>query len=242
MYYITHGSENSLDHDIYVIVDEPLSNIDAKELCYSFNPMNANIICIKDSQVVWSYKGTIDECNNSIIATFDLHPQTNICPVTKKMERSYGLKLLRTLRGILSYCSQTDYRQSVKKALRSTNIIEKLEVISSIDLSSIMDYKKNSLIEVYKFFAFQLGQTLALLEDNVELFTKNAVSNYYPDLQPYLMREECNTHMIKKYWNRFYQLCLTHTKVYQNNELLTEITFISTEVFDTKKEILVHKK
>jgi len=240
MYYITHGSENSVDHDIYLIVNAPLTHADAKKLCEGFAPSNANVICIENHQVSWSYKGTIDECNNSIINTYGLHKQIIACPVTIPMERSYGLKLLRTLRGLLSYCSRTDHRKAVKKALRSSNILEKLSVLSSIDISTIDEYKKNSLIEVYKFFAFQLGQTLALLEDDVELFTKNSVSSYYSDLTPYLKREKSHPQVLKKYWNRFHMLC-AEKAILSDDKTLSEITFSHTEIFDTKKEILIKK-
>lgn len=238
MDYITHGSENSIDHDIYVIISDPLQPQKAKLLCESFAPMNANLICVKDGQVSWSYKGTIDECNNSILATFHLHTQSIECPITSSMDRSYGLKLLRTLRGLLSYCSRTEHRPMIKKALRSSNIAEKLSILSTIDITTIEDYKKNELVEVYKFFAFQLGQTLALLEDNIELFTKNNVADYYPDLKPYLMREKSDPANLKKYWDRFYNLCVKKAIVLKN-KTFTEITFLETEVFDTKKEIRI---
>lgn len=240
MYYITHGSENSIDQDIYVVVDSPLSDSEAKKLCYEFSPMNANILCIKNHQVTWAYKGTIDECNNSIIFTFCLHKQTVQCPVNIPMKRSCGLKLLRTLRGLLSYCSRTKYRKDVKRALKSTNIMEKLDVLSQIDITEIDDYGKNSLVEVYKFFAFQLGQTLALLERRIELFTKNSVSNFYEDLRPYIMREEgCRPEILKEYWDRFYWICINSVSV-SDDKTLVEIHFTEKEVLDTKKEIIIN--
>jgi hypothetical protein len=56
------------------------------------------------------------------------------------------------------------------------------------------------LIETYKFLAFQLGQTLALLKDDVELFTKNATGEYYPQLNAYLQREEQSVKELADFW------------------------------------------
>ena len=190
---IRHGSENSLDVDIFVIVDKPYTNQAAKELCEEYFPRNANLIMIdrKYGYCSWCYKGTKDECNNAILATFDLHEQTLLeNPIRLKVIRNKDEKVLRTIRGILSYYSRTHHRTLIKRALRTDDIDFKISVLKQIDYISIDNFVKNTKIEVYKFLAFQLGQTLALVENDVELFTKNKVIEYYPELKPYLMREE----------------------------------------------------
>lgn len=78
---IRHGSENSLDVDAYVIVPESMTMQEAKKLCDSYKDINANLLSIKDGVVNWCYKGTVDECNNSILATYNLHKQESECPV-----------------------------------------------------------------------------------------------------------------------------------------------------------------
>lgn len=240
MKYITHGSENSLDHDIYVIVDSPLSPKESKSLCYEFNPKNANLIQIDEGKVVWSYKGTIDECNNSILHTFKLHKQTIECPIKEKVQRLYGLKMLRTVRGLLSYCSRTDYRNIVKSALKNKNIFEKFNTLKEIDISTIKDYKKSSIIETYKFFAFQLGQTIALLEDNKELFTKNAVAEYYPELAPALMRQNSDVTVLVSYWERFISVSESHIKEIEKQPDLFRVDFFGKkEIYNTKEECLL---
>lgn len=200
---IYHGSENSLDIDAYILVDEILNNQEAKKLCESFPNINANLLKIQNGMVEWSYKGTEDECNNSILSTYHLHLQDYQCPITQKVDRLYGLKMIRTIRGLLSYCSRTEYRKEVKQALQSEDFQFKIEILKKIQLSKIDDFQKVSKIEVYKFFAFQLGQTLALLEDNVELFTKNKVAEYYPELKEYLNRKETNGDDLEKFYHRF---------------------------------------
>jgi hypothetical protein len=166
--FITHGSENSLDHDIYVILDSPVNGKEAKDICRTYKEHNANLITIKNGIVDWCYKGTLDECNNSIISTYSLHEQSIENPITTPVKRLYGLKMLRTIRGILSYFSRTEHRKEVKKALRSDDLNFKISVLEQLCISETPDFVKAEKIEVYKFLAFQLGQTIALLRDNKE--------------------------------------------------------------------------
>jgi hypothetical protein len=200
---IIHGSENSLDKDAYVIVNEPLNHREAKLLCDSYKNINANLLYVEDGVVKWCYKGTVDECNNSILTTYNLHVQNYENPIKRKLERQYGLKSVRCIRGLLSYNSRTHLRSEIKKSLVSTDMDEKIATLKLINLNEIKDFDKNSITEAYKFFAFQLGQTLSLIEDNVELFTKNTVAQYYPELKPYLNREKSSPAELQKFLTRF---------------------------------------
>lgn len=236
---IIHGSENSLDIDAYVLVDKEMSLQEAKLLCDSYKEVNANLILVKNGVVTWVYKGTIDECNNSILATYHLHKQDFECPIVKSLPRSYSLKMMRTVRGLLSYFSRTDYREEVKKALRSSKMDEKIKVLESIEILSVNDFGKNSLIEVYKFLAFQLGQTYALLKDDVELFTKNTVANYYPDLKVYLDRIECDAKSIDIFWKEFISFLKESYKNVDKHELICTYFNGKKEVADCKKETIL---
>lgn len=236
---IIHGSENSLDRDAYIIIPNEISFKEAKALCDSRKDINANVLVIEEGKVAWCYKGTKDECNNSILATYNLHEQEFACPVTQYAERDYGLKMLRTIRGLLSYTSRTDLRVEVKKALVSDNLDYKLEVLGKIDLNTIKDFEKSTPIETYKFFAFQLGQTLALLQDNVELFTKNAVSQYYPQLAPYLQRVESSTIDLQKFLSKFHEFVSnSYSQVYKQ-PLYVTVFHGKKEILDCKKEIML---
>lgn len=189
--------------------------------------------------VTWVYKGTVDECNNSILATYHLHKQDFECPVEKPLPRSYSLKMMRTIRGLLSYFSRTDYREEVKIALRSSSMDKKIKVLEKIKISSVSDFGKNSIIEVYKFLAFQLGQTYALLKDNVELFTKNEVGTYYPELKVYLDRIESDSDKIEIFWNEFIQFLKESYKNVEKHELIYTCFNGKKEVSDCKKEIIL---
>lgn len=233
---IIHGSENSLDVDAYVILPEPIEFKEAKKLCDSFKEINANLLVIKNGQVHWNYKGTKDECNNSILSTYSLHQQKHPNPIEQPMQRSYGLKMMRTIRGLLSYCSRTQYREEVKKALISDDLTFKIEVLKNINLQEIKDFEKSSLVETYKFFAFQMGQTRALLEDNVELFTKNSVSDYYPSLREYLERKETSVDNLYVFYQDFVGfLEKSYTQVEEHNLYYTTFHGLK-EVLNVKQE------
>ena len=201
--------------------------------------MNANLLVINNGVVDWCYKGTKDECNNSILATYHLHEQKHPIPILAKADRAYGLKMIRTLRGILSYTSRTQYRADVKKALMSDDLDLKIEVLKKINLNEVDSFEKNSKIEAYKFLAFQMGQTLALLRDNVELFTKNSVSEYFPELKKYLEREESNANELQKFLVEFTGFISNgYTKV-KHHQLFCTKFHGKEEVLDCKKELVL---
>lgn len=233
---IIHGSENSLDKDAYVIIPNILEKNASKKLCDSFTEINANLLVIENGQVKWSYKGTIDECNNSILATYDLHSQDYENPITQKMTRNCGLKLLRTVRGLLSYNSRTHLRNHIKKALTTYDFDEKIDVLKMVNLNEIKDFEKNPIIEVYKFFAFQMGQTLALLEDGVELFTKNKVAEYYPTLAPYLNREESPSTNLQLFLDRFVDFVSKSYKNVEHQRLVMTNFHGVKQILDPKNE------
>lgn len=206
--YFIHGSEDSIDTDIYVIVDDIPDFKTSVEICKSYkSPFNANLLKIDNGQVSWCFKGTEDECNNSLLSTYHLHKQTFPCPINKKAERDYALKTIRTIRGLLSYLSRTEYREEVKNALKSSDLFLKLSVLENIPFSKITDFSKNDIKEVYKFFAFQLGQTMALIKEDKELFTKNDVIKHYPEFQDYLKRIESDGYILEKHLKLFIKEC-----------------------------------
>lgn len=194
--FIFHGSEDSLDIDVYFLVDQLGTLNEAKKLCDDLShkhAVNGNLIVVKDGQVVDVYKGTVDEVNNSILATYHLHEQIHPIPVNKKVERDICLKWLRVIRGILSHCSRTEYRATVKAALRAENVADKLKAILEIDFSKIDDFGKEKAAEVHKFVCFQVAQYLGLLE-GVEIYTKSQAKKYLAnaDVSKFLYRIPAN--------------------------------------------------
>ena len=200
-----HGSADSTDTDVLYIVAEQMTFADAKAFCDADKTENRNVATVVNGTIEWCYKGTPDELNNSLFETYSLHEQKNPLLVKYRLHRDVFLKCLRAVRIILSHLSRTQYRPEIKSALKG-GWDERLEVLGNIDISSI-DFStanKNMTAEdTKKILAFQIGQTLALM-NGVELYTKAAISEYCPGLRKYLYREDTNdTETLQWYLNRF---------------------------------------
>lgn len=180
-----HGSADSLDVDVFFVIDNlhALNSNEQKKLCYDLSAAhgsmsNGNLITIVDGYVTNVYKGTVDEVNNSLLATYFLHDQKFPMPIKGPVKRDKALKALRTLRGVLSHCSRTQFREVIKKALHSTDLRSRISAMCQIRFAEISDFTKTPAQEVYKFMAFQLAQALALINDNQEIFTKKQAAHW----------------------------------------------------------------
>lgn len=200
MHYV-FGSEDSRDYDVLVIVDnlgtimQNKATIDSlKEVyknLYSDKPLNLNIATANKEQLTAVFKGTLDEVNNSIIDTYDLHSQSFDLGISKRLERDAGLKSLRAMRVILTFLSRTSCRELVKKALRDS-AIEKHRTLQEINISQFSDLgdKNITLVDFYKTAAFQMGQSRAL-NNKIELYSKSKIAEQYPELESALKRRPC---------------------------------------------------
>lgn len=244
--YVIFGSENSLDCDVMVFVDSKTNQAESAKKCLELKQslkqyiktekeLNVNIAILKDGQIVWAYKGTPDECNNSILDTAKLHPENKEIFITKRVSRSLEIKLIRALRIILSMITRTDRREDVKRALKNNSVGSRLTILKTVkfqELRYLETAKKDSIIdkgitvsmilkkdekeelskettkeiqENYKTIAFQLGQTLALTE-NIELYTKTQVCEMFPDLAVFLKREKFNKQDLESLTERLDEL------------------------------------
>lgn len=114
-----HGSEDSLDTDVYYVVKELPSFSECRAFCSANKEENRNLIVIKNGVVTNCFIGTNDEINNALIDTYQLHEQEYPLLITKRVSRDIPLKAIRVSRGILSLLSRTQYRSEIKEALKS---------------------------------------------------------------------------------------------------------------------------
>ncbi|NBO22424.1 hypothetical protein EBU94_03660 [bacterium] len=200
--YILFGSGDSTDYDILVMVPrispviqenkEHLDRLDDKfSKIFTDKPVNTNLGVAKDGILVDCYKGTVDELNNVLYYTYDLHKQSFPNPVKRPLQRDISVKVERACRVILSFFSRTAKRTEIKKALRS-GLDVKVDVLSRIDFLLDQDFgtKKEKVEDIYKTIAFQLGQVFCLVDDKEpHSYTKSDISKVYPGLKSFLYRE-----------------------------------------------------
>ena len=216
--------------DCMIFVDEIPSTQESHELCEMFDEeialvtgtqkeVNSNLAVLKNGIIVDTFKGTAEECNNALYDTYDLHDQHFANQIKSKIKRDVELKILRTCRVLLSFWSRSEHRPRVKEALRG-DVYKKMEVISSIDIRKIHNIGKNvSYIDYLKVMAFQLGQTLSLI-DGVELYTKEDIAKEYPDLEPYLMREGTDSLEALEYYKIELMMALADYEFINTKEIL----------------------
>lgn len=186
-----HGSEDSTDTDVHYVFREEPAFKEAKAFCDEDRSENRNVITIKDGVVDYCYKGSPDEVNNALMVTYGLHVQGYPLLITRLVERNKPLKYIRAVRGILSHLSRTQYRPVIKAAMTGPSWTERLNALDTVSLHEA-DFSKMKghlvLGDVWKIVAFQIGQSLGLLE-GVELYTKSDIAERYPELKPFLYRD-----------------------------------------------------
>ena len=217
-----HGSEDSTDVDVFYIFDSLPSKNECKIFCSENPAENRNIIVVKDGVVTDVYKGTPDEVNNSLIDTYDLHPQEYALCINRRLERDFTIKAVRAVRSVLSCISRTQYRSEVKFALIS-DFETRLRTLESIDFSTI-DFNglrhTMSREDLLKTIAFQIGQTMALAE-GVELYTKSSIAEKYPALRQFLYRDKSSSvDVLNDQKNKF--ICVLREKLQYSGFSVTD--------------------
>lgn len=238
MIKIIFGSEDSLDIDVMYFTDKLPTIENCKKFCSENKLENRNLAVVKNGIISEVFKGTVDEVNNMLLDTYGLHSQEYDCPVIQKVERDIPIKCIRAIRGILSVLSKTSYRTEIKKALQS-NWSKRLEVVEEIDFRTLSseEFVKESKENVIKLIAFQLGQTMALLNGN-ELYTKKSIASIYPELRPYLYRKEDSFLELEEFKRKF----LEKMKEFKIKETGNIIEFLDyNQAYEIKHEKKIKK-
>lgn len=185
-----HGSADSTDLDVMYVVDV-LPTLPQAQAFYREHPgENCNFIVIRDGIVSQCLKGHPDEVNNALLFTYPLHSQEHPLLVCHPVSRDVFLKDITMTRKFLSPLTRTHLRPIIKEALRGS-WQHRLEVLASVafsrtDLTGVRSREQQDLI---KSMAFSLGQA-AGLHDGSELYTKAAIAEHIPALEPYLYRRQ----------------------------------------------------
>ncbi|CAF1038760.1 unnamed protein product [Didymodactylos carnosus] len=234
------GSENSLDTDVVILLEDyqkPVKFIDCQKLCsklkyeledlnYFDREPNVNLAVVSDEGTVkWVLKGISDETNNAVYQTYHFHKQYYPLMIKQNVQRNVESKILRAVRAILSQLSKSEKRHNIKNALKINQLCVRLEILRTLVFETL-NFKTNNekiLTDTVKLIAFQLGQTMALIQHK-ELYTKNDVIRFDCRLRPYLMREKCGLELLTVVKNEFIDMI--------------ELMFIDRPYFKTSAEIL----
>lgn len=196
------GSQSSLDYDIVLFSDHlgttkenydfcTLQTLELTEFISANNlpskRINANAALISNGIITAVYKGTPDELNNAVLYTYGLHTQFYPLQIKRAVERNWQLKMIRACRTILSFYTRTPIRTEIKQALQG-DLDAKIKMMDQLNITSWTHFVKNDPQDCWKTIAFQLGQALGLL-DNTELYTKEDIITYAPELIVFLQRQ-----------------------------------------------------
>lgn len=167
--------------------------------------VNINLAILSDGIVAWVLKGIPDETNNSVFCTYHLHRQYHPFEIQRLVPRNIENKIIRATRVILSQLTKSERRHNVKNALKANQLFIRLDALKPICFQKLdLKQSEEDLTEIVKMIAFQLGQTIALVKENRELYTKTQVAEYEPRLKQYLMREMgCNLEILTQVKNEY---------------------------------------
>ncbi|MGH1383791.1 hypothetical protein [Kordia sp.] len=218
--YQIFGSKSSEDLDVCFFVDsldgirgnhEVVKMYTAQTNFNTSKPVNANLAIVENGIVIENFKGSADELNNALYTTYDLHDQKFKNHIQHMVSRDLQSRIVRCARTLVGNFTRTDLRIQAKAAIRE-DVDTQLDFLATIQLEKYTDFGKNgSVIEVYKTLAFQLGMTLALL-NNKEVYTKEAIIALFPELENYILRKEQNSEALQKHLKLFITLVRNNTK------------------------------
>ena len=199
--YYFYGSEDSLDTDIFIEVDEIPTNIETsiqymKQLKKDFElDWNMNMIVIKDGVVIDNIpsKGSKYSLNNSLFITYENHTQAHNNPIKKLLKPNNLLNIYKCVRNILTQCTRVnkEYRNFIKplKGIHPWN--NKLISFEKLDFTVIETFNQNyqTDVDTWKSIVFYLGQSLSLL-DGIEIYSKKHLLEEHPYFEKFINREE----------------------------------------------------
>jgi hypothetical protein len=209
--YYKFGSQNSLDNDY--LIDHPNSTGNENDVSIIrllksqflfIEDWDINIIKIENGIVINSIpsKGSTDSVNNSLFETYQLHEQKFEFPLKRKLDRNKLEAIRRCVNAILTFYKNTDqndfYETVPRKVLKPVkSLVEQLEVLKEYDFDKLPPFINEAKnVEKFKKIGFHIGQTIALIDDSKEIYTKEELIAYNPDLKDVINRKLNNSYSI----------------------------------------------
>lgn len=231
-YYI-YGSDDSTDKDVVIIIPKeemPKTQEERKErvlfLLKEYDlDWNATLVVIENGRISDTIftKSWIDSLNNAVLATYFLHDQIHPLEITEKQQRNKTLAIYKAVRTVLAMLTRTQYRSHIRPIMKGIHDFNfKLDALKKIDFKSVTHFnqKNTSDADAFKIIAFYVGQNIALVENNIEIYTKKDLVKHFGSLEPFIYRKliaENDKIILQQYINHW--LSLLHSfGIFQSKE------------------------
>jgi len=234
--YLQYGSKSSTDIDVIIFIpksDMPPSQEERKRLVKKLmldNNLGWNsILAVEENGVLVDTiytKSWIDSLNNAVLSTYKHHQQHFENPITQVLKRNKTLAIYKAVRVILTLLTRTELRTKIKPIIKGVHpFYLKLEVLKTIDFTAFLTFNQaNTLdVDIWKIFAFYIGQNRALLGSGIEIYTKEDLVKHYPKLSNFIWRNPL-TEEDKIYLTQFKNDWLT--LIYYQGEFISEGQFL----------------
>jgi len=246
--YYYYGSSDSIDKVLIELPSNVFPNTQEQrklflkqlELKYNLN-WNTNIIIINNGYISDTIypKSWIDSLNNAFYTTYNNHKQIYELPIKGLVKRNKLLAIYKTVRTVLCLLSRTNYRNIIKPILNGCHDFNlKLNALNKIRFNNIISFnqKNTSDIDIWKIISFYLGQNISLIQDNIEIYSKQDLIIHHPKLYNFIYRKNINNtdiDYLNDYLKQYISIINNYgTYISKNNYL-----YCHDEIIDMKKEI-----
>lgn len=206
--YYFFGSPDSIDVDVLVDHPEMTGSSSDKEIIKkmieshpSIQAWNLSLIHIENHIIARTMqrRGSADAVHNSLYYTYNFHLQQYENPLLFPVKRHRLLAVQTCVRTLLSITSATNQKAFYKKHI--SNVLREGIWTNEVELLSILSYKEQFFddpvrnLDLLKSLAFDVGQTLSLLQGK-EFYTKKEIINAHPELAQLILRQPIDAHAI----------------------------------------------
>jgi len=200
--YYQYGSSNSTDSDVIISIPSTVMPIGqelrkrfVRQLLDDFNlDWNATLAVFEEGVMVDTIynKSWIDSLNNAFFETYKYHIQFFEIPVSRVIQRNKTLAIYKTVRTVLTFLTRTPLRKTIKPILKGIHpFYLKLGVLKNIDFNDFETFNQKNApdIDIWKILAFYIGQNILLIRKDIEVYTKDDLLIYYPELSSFILRK-----------------------------------------------------
>ena len=238
--YYFFGSPNSVDID--VMIDHPHPSKTSLEEIEAAHPAtkkwNISLIRIENGLVVETMpkKGTPDAVHNSLYHTYGHHRDKQVykLPLIAPVQRHLLLAIEGCIKNLLTIVEASNlkgfYKANFRSAMRAGIWMDRLELLPKIPYDQPYFDDPDRCLGVYKSLAFDVGQTLSLINGR-EIYTKDELVTAHPVLNDVIFRRHCDLQQTLR--PKILEL-YNHVKEMDIQQIESHIVRLGTETVNTR--------